>query len=147
LLEITVDDLAIFAKEPIDDDKAEAMIAYAVARAQLHAPCINDEDFAYTDAAKAILLDAILRWNDSGSGALSQISQTAGVFGNVQTFDTRQQRPSLFRPSEIVELQRLCKSSGGPRAFEVDSTPPGAGVPADFTDDGCGMWWNYGWQP
>lgn len=104
---ITVDDLTPFADIP--QAKAEAMIADALAMASRVAPCITATDFAYPDAAKAILRGAILRWHDAGSGAFQ--SQTAGPFG-VQV-DTRQQRRSMFWPSEINDLQALCDSNGG----------------------------------
>ena len=102
---ITVDDLVPFADIP--QAKAEAMIADAMAMASRVAPCLNDADFAYTDAAKAILRGAILRWHESGTGAFQQ--QTAGPFG-VQV-DTRQARRGMFWPSEISDLQALCGSS------------------------------------
>lgn len=117
------DDLAPFAE--IDDAKAALMIADALARAALIAPCINDDDFAYEAAAKAIIRGAILRWHDSGSGALTQESETTGPFATSKTVDTRQgERRSLFWPSEINDLERLCKAFTG--AYAVD-TAPGAG--------------------
>lgn len=102
---ITPSDLTPFADIPLA--KAEAMIADALAMAARVAPCINDADFAYPDAARAILRGAILRWHESGSGALQ--SQTAGPFG--MQLDTRQQRRSMFWPSEITDLQALCGTS------------------------------------
>lgn len=98
-------DLTPFAE--IDATKAQAMIDDALALAARVAPCINDETFECAAAAKAILRGAILRWNDSGSGALQ--AQTAGPFG--QTLDTRQVRKGMFWPSEIEQLQELCSLS------------------------------------
>ena len=115
---LTPSDLAPFAS--IEDAKAHAMIEDALAMAARVAPCITDADFAYPDAARAILRGAILRWNDSGTGAVQQ--QTAGPFG--QTIDTRQQRRGMFWPSEITELAKLCADSTSGRAFEVDTAPP-----------------------
>ena len=63
-----------------------------------------------TAAVRAILRGAVIRWNDSGSGALQ--AQTAGPFG--QTHDTRQERRGMFWPSEIVPLQSFCVDA--PRA-------------------------------
>ena len=100
-------DLAPFAT--IADDKAQAMIADAEAMAVLAAPCITAVGFAHADAVKAILRGAVLRWNESGTGALQ--AQTAGPFG--QTLDTRQERRGMFWPSEIVQLQNLCADSQG----------------------------------
>jgi hypothetical protein len=104
---LTVDDLAPFAT--IDAAKAEAMIDDAEAMALLAAPCIAADGFAYGTAVKAILRGAVLRWNDSGSGALQ--AQTSGPFS--QTLDTRQERRGMFWPSEIVALQSLCVDSQG----------------------------------
>ena len=104
---LNVNDLAPFAT--IEFAKAEAMIDDAEAMALLAAPCIATEGFAHTTAVRAILRGAVLRWNESGSGALQ--SQTAGIFG--QTLDTRQERRGMFWPSEIVALQNLCGTTAG----------------------------------
>ena len=104
---LTVEDLAPFAD--IESVKANAMIDDAEAMALLAAPCIAGDGFAYGSAVKAILRGAVLRWNDSGSGALQ--AQQAGPFG--QTLDTRQERRGMFWPSEIVSLQSLCADSQG----------------------------------
>jgi hypothetical protein len=102
---LIVDDLQVFSPD-IDPVKAQGMIDDATAMAVLAAPCINDAGFTNTDAVRAILRRAILRWNDAGSGALS--AQTAGPFG--QTIDTRQPQRGMFWPSEIQQLQSLCVS-------------------------------------
>jgi hypothetical protein len=93
----------------IDPLKADAMIEDAEAMAVLVAPCIAAAGFAHAAALKAILRGAILRWNDSGTGAIQ--AQTAGPFG--QTLDTRQERKAMFWPSEIEQLQNLCSDLGG----------------------------------
>lgn len=103
---LTPDDLAPFAPD-IDTEKAQVMIEDAIATAAVIAPCILSEDFVHEAAAKAILRAAILRWNDSGSGAVTQVS--AGSFQ--QTIDNRNPRKSMFWPSEIVDLQKLCNIS------------------------------------
>lgn len=118
---VTLDPLDLEPFAEIPSAKAEEMITDALALAARVAPCILTEEFEYTDAARAILRGAILRWNDSGSGAVSQ--QTAGPFS--QSLDTRQQRRSMFFPSEIDELQALCGSPVG-RAFEIDTMPTDA---------------------
>src|SRR5689334_9425918 len=114
---LTVDDLLPFAD--VDPVKAEAMIEDAEAMAVLAAPCILGAEFTNQAAVKAILRGAIIRWNDSGSGALTQ--QTAGPFG--QTLDTRQERRGMFWPSEIVALQNLCQPVGG-GAYTVSLAGP-----------------------
>lgn len=119
-VQISTEDLAPFAT--IADDKAEAMIADALALAKQIAPCIAQDEFAYADAAKAVIRGAILRWNEAGTGALAQ--RTAGPYSEV--LDTRQTRRAMFWPSEIEQLQSMCASSAS-GAFAVD-TAPGATV-------------------
>lgn len=120
---IEVTDLQAFASD-INTVKADAMIEDAEAMALLAAPCLDydDDDYDLTDnqqlAVKAVLRGAILRWNDAGTGAFQQ--QTTGPFG--VTVDTRQQRRGMFWPSEIEQLQNICKDDsmdGG--AFSVDT--------------------------
>lgn len=119
-LTITPDDLEPFAE--IDVGKAVAMIDDALAMAAMVAPCILEDDFAQDGAAKAIIRGAILRWNDAGTGAYQQKS-----VGSVQvSMDTRTERRSMFWPSEITQLQRLCETSRS-GAFTIDTTPPAAG--------------------
>lgn len=113
---ITVDDLLPFAPN-IDEGKAEAMIEDALALAARVAPCILDPTFEHEGAARAILRGAILRWNDSGSGAV--VSQAAGPFS--QTIDTSQVRRSMFWPSEITDLQELCGKPLSSRAYSLDT--------------------------
>lgn len=117
---LNVVDLEPFAT--IETAKANAMIEDAEAMALLAAPCIAANGFAYGTAVKAILRGAVLRWNDSGSGALQ--AQTAGPFG--QTLDTRQERRGMFWPSEIVALQSLCASSQG-GSYSVSLAGPDRG--------------------
>lgn len=113
---ISVSDLEPFAV--IEDDKAQAMVDDALAMAARVAPCINDDDFAYPEAARAILRGAILRWHEAGNGALQ--SQTVGPFG--QVLDTRVQRRSMFFPSEITDLQGLCAGDDVTgKAFSIDT--------------------------
>lgn len=117
---LTVDDLSPFAT--IDPVKAQAMIDDALAMAARAAPCILEDTFTGQAALKAILRGAVIRWNDSGSGAMQ--SQTAGPFG--VTLDTRQQRRGMFWPSEIDALRDLCQGAETSGAFSVDTTPTGS---------------------
>jgi hypothetical protein len=119
-------DLAPFAS--IDDVKAQAMIDDALALAARVAPCILDATFTYDGAAKAIIRGAILRWNDAGSGALQ--SETAGDYS--YTRDTRQPRRGLFWPSEIEQLQDLCKGEQTSGAFSIDTAGTTITIHADI---------------
>lgn len=115
---LEIDDLTPFAT--IDDDKAEAMVADAIALAALYAPGLADEDSLSAQqlaAAKAVLREAVLRWNDIGSGALS--TQTAGIY--TQVVDTRQPRRGRFSPSEISALQKICVEPTNGGAFSIDT--------------------------
>jgi hypothetical protein len=113
-------DLVPFAT--IDTAKADAMIADAEAMATVAAPCIAEGTFTAAKKAvvKAILRAAILRWNESGAGA--KTSRTA--LGYSETIDTTNPRKGLFWPSEIEQLQALCKTADDERsAFNVDTVP------------------------
>lgn len=117
---------------PADLQSAElvdVMIAGANAKALRVAPCLG-WDGSVTDQpapseeqlaeAKLVLIGAVKRWADAGSGALQ--SQTAGPFA--QTLDTRQRTGYHLWPSEITDLQGIC--SGGPagrQAFSIDTAP------------------------
>lgn len=100
-------DLEPFAT--IDEAKAIAMIEDAEATAATVAPCITESGFLEDDTrvayVRAVIRGAVLRWNESGSGAYQ--AQTAGPFG--VTMDTRQERRGMFWPSEIEQLQEACK--------------------------------------
>ena len=134
---ITLSDLSPFAD--IADDKALAMIEDALARAARVAPCITSTDFAYENAARAIIRGAILRWNEAGTGALSQRSESTGPYAHSESVDTRQQRKMLFWPSEITELQELCRNdSDDSGAFSVDTV----GCSTLFHTDICSV--NFG---
>ena len=127
---LTPDDLTPFAE--IDEAKAQAMIDDALALAARVAPCITDADFEFADAAKAILRAAILRWNDSGSGAVTQ--QTAGPYS--QSYDNRSERRSLFWPSEIDALRDLCREGATTgQAFTIETAPLTSIV---FEEEVCG---------
>lgn len=134
-------DLTPFAE--IDTEKAEQLIADAEAMAKLVAPCLKDPEFLEEEdlvlAAKAILRGAILRRNESGSGAITQ----AGAAGFQITTDTRSPVRSWFWPSEVAQLRELCAEFSGARedqAFMVGMVPevePGLRSRPD-------LWFQYG---
>jgi hypothetical protein len=133
---ITPDDLEPFAPG-ISEDKAEAMIEDALALAYMVAPCLAEEDLdpATEAAAKAILRGAILRWNESGQGGVSQL--TALGFG--QTFDNRVDRKAMYQPAEIEALQKLCADPAGDygKAWSYDTLSAGS-----IHDQACSL--NFG---
>lgn len=100
------------------------MVDGANARASRVAPCLADTTTPPTSdqlaEAKLVLLGAVKRWAEAGSGALQ--SQTAGPFG--MTVDTRQRTGFNLWPSEIQELQAICSTgSVGREAFSFDTAP------------------------
>lgn len=124
---LTPADLEPFAT--ISTAKAAEMIEDALGLAEIHAPCINDPEFAHRRAAKAILRGAILRWHEAGAGAA--VSKTAGIYG--QTVDTRQPRKAMFFPSEIDQLKKLCRPEGADDgAFSIDLLPQQTVTHADI---------------
>jgi len=73
--------------------------------------------------AKLILAGAIQRWSEAGSGAVSTKSVMTGPYMETNTVDTKQRTGFNFWPSEITQLQELCKSGGTATAFTVDTAP------------------------
>lgn len=122
----------------------QTMVDGANAKASRVAPCLTwaDEDETHPAPtadqlaeAKLVLIGAVKRWSETGSGALS--AQVAGPFQ--QTVDTRQRTGFNLWPSEIEGLQEICRavgSGGTGRAFEVDTMPADAGV------YGVDYWWS-----
>lgn len=119
---LTFDVTDLYAYLPTADaDRLGAMVEDALALATLAAPCLGDVDLsaAKEAQARAVIRSAIVRWYESGSGAVQ--TQQAGPFS--QTIDTRQQRRSMFWPSEIAALRGICAATVPGRAFEIDPTP------------------------
>jgi hypothetical protein len=125
---ITTDDLPASLQTV---ELVATMLAGANAKASRVAPCLTwtGEPDSTTPApsdgtlaeAKLILIGAIKRWAEAGSGALQ--AQNAGPFG--VTLDTRQ-KSSGYRlwPSEITDLQDICKTpddAPGRQAFSIDT--------------------------
>lgn len=123
---ITVTDLPASLQSA---ELVESMVAGANAKASRVAPCltwdgtVTDQPAPTADQlaeAKLVLIGAVRRWADAGSGAVS--SQTAGPFG--QTIDTRQRTGYNLWPSEITDLQAICSTGAtGRAAFSLDTAP------------------------
>ena len=94
----------------------------AEAMALLAAPCLSGALSAGQSAGlRAILREALMRWKDVGTGAVTQ--QQAGPW--MQSIDTTKQRRGMFWPSELEQLRALC-GTRTLRAFEIDTMPPDA---------------------
>lgn len=127
-------DLAPFAV--IEPAKADALIAAAEARAMLAAPCLKTVvlDAAGQAALVAILRDVVLRWNDTGAGAVT--TESAGPW--TRTVETRGVSAGKYWPAEIADLQKLCGAAGRRRrAFEIDTTP---GWASGYTWESPDVW-------
>jgi hypothetical protein len=75
-------------------------------------------------------LGAIIRWSKAGSGGVQTVQQGAGPYQQMITTDSTVRAGYKLWPSEITDLQEICAGDGGPKAFEVDTMPTGAGVSA-----------------
>ena len=140
--------LIVVADLPASLQSAElvdAMVAGANAKASRVAPCLvvalaaTEPTDAQTDAlaeAKLVLIGAVQRWSEAGSGALQ--SQTAGPYG--MTVDTRQRTGFNLWPSEISDLQAICKGLSdevtGRQTFSVDT----AGAYGTVHAEGCSLY-------
>lgn len=122
--DIPADVLAKFS-----DTAIPTVFAGLNAAARRVAPCLVGEDVdpGKLDEAKLILLGAITRWSQAGSGAFQQ--QTAGPFAVVT--DTRQRGGYRLWPSEITDLQTICKGEDAGKAYSVD-TVSDCGVHAEI---------------
>lgn len=99
-------DLQAFRPD-INTTQAMAMIDDATALAVAHAPGILAAGFTGDAAVKAILRRAILRWDDAGSGAVTQ--ESMGPFS--RTVDTSQPQRGVFLKSEVDQLRGLTTSA------------------------------------
>lgn len=120
----------IIGADDLPDDVAgnamsEVWVEGANARASRVAPCLGGTDPGPTEdqlaEARLILIGAVIRWSEAGSGALQSQTQTAGPFTSETTLDTRQRTGFNLWPSEIRQLQDICKNGGKPKAFSVDT--------------------------
>lgn len=119
---ITIDDLPADVVDKIDSKVLQSMIDGLNGKAIRVAPCLADDKDPSPELlaeAKLILLSAFQRFADAGAGALTQMG--AGSF-QVST-DTRQRSGYNLWPSEIADLQELCKESRAGKAFNIDVTP------------------------
>ena len=108
-------------------EMVELMVAGANARAARVAPCLSwtgtpveepAPSAAQIDEARLVLVGAVKRWVEAGSGAWQ--SQQAGPFG--VTTDTRQRTGFNLWPSEIEALQDICSTGrAGRESFSIDT--------------------------
>lgn len=121
-------DLPAKVVSQLEDDELETMLAGLNAKASRVAPCLTATDPAPTDdqlaEAKLILLGVVKRWAEAGSGAFTQKMETTGPYTNMATVDTRNRTGYNLWPTEISQLQDLCRTTENSRsAFAVDTAP------------------------
>lgn len=102
---------------------AELWVNGANARASRVAPCLAGTNPVPTEdqiaEAKLVLIGAVTRWSQAGAGSYQ--SQNAGPYGF--TLDTRQRTGFNLWPSEITQLQDICKTGYEASAFAYDTVP------------------------
>lgn len=105
---------------------AQMWVDGANARAARVAPCLAlsnpDPTIEQVAEARLVLVGAIMRWSQAGPGAVQ--TRAAGPFS--ETLDTRQRTGYNLWPSEIKQLQDICKSGTQGAAFAVDTVQSGA---------------------
>ena len=120
---LTVEDLPSAVVDAVDPSLLNAMVAGVNGQASRVAPCLAAADAAFgaRDEARLILIGAVKRWAEAGSGAYQQ--QAAGPF-SVTTY-TRQRSGYALWPSEIVQLEALCRATGsGTSAYMLSLAGP-----------------------
>lgn len=146
LVNITYDDLVPFAPD-LKKEKADAMIEDVLARAVSHAPQIADNslDEQQAQAGKGILRRVILRWNDSGSGAVTQSTTSAGPYSQSQTVDNKSGHKKLFYEDELADLKALGQEVPSMRgkAFSIDMSKSRVGTNA-VLQPGHPFWFQFG---
>lgn len=123
-VEIGPNDLGFI--QNLDTARALWVISSTVSRAAQLAPCILSGDLpdGEAEAAKAVLLDAIVRRYENTPG-LNRTRQA----GDLTESADATKLPVLFWPSEITELQNICRGvsaatpSPGP-LFSFADAPP-----------------------
>lgn len=137
-----------------DDVASNAMsqiwVDGANARASRVAPCLAAEDTPPTDdqlaEAKLVLIGAVTRWAQAGAGAFQ--AQTVGAFG--VTVDTRQRGGYNLWPSEITQLEDICKNGAESSAYSFDTVPCGAyhsPICSIYFGGACSCGASIAWQP
>lgn len=98
--------------------QATEWIDGAIQLASIEAPCLMSDNFRYDKAAKLIIMQAIRRWLDAGSGAFTNAG--AGPFSI--GVDTRSVQTAGFSDKEKTQLRKMCGSDTS-QAFTIDTTP------------------------
>lgn len=99
----------------------------AWAKATSVAPCIALDTFPPDNKPEkaaeltAILRGIILRWHQVQSGSVQSQSRMAGPYQQQISLNPQPRRGWALQPSEVLDLQGLCKRQG--QAFSFDTIP------------------------
>lgn len=110
------------------------MVSGANAQARRVAPCLTASDPApspdQVNEAKLVLFGAVSRWVQAGSGALVSRSETKGPFSESEQYASLSTTSTGYRlwPSEIAQLQDICKNGDESAGVFSINTAPGTGV-------------------
>lgn len=118
------------------EDFIAAMVSGANAQAARVAPCLaattdSGPSPAQVDEAKLVLLGAVSRWVQAGSGALVSRSETKGPFSESEQYASGTVAASTgYRlwPTEIAQLQDICKNGDDSTGVFSVNTAPGIGT-------------------
>ena len=126
-------DLPARVVSQLESDELDTMLNGLNAKAVRVAPCLGwtgvdaDHPVPSDDVlaeAKLILLGIVKRWAEAGSGAFTQKTETTGPYSSMQTVDTRQRTGYNLWPTEITQLQDLCRTADSTAtAFSIDTAP------------------------
>lgn len=120
--------------DDVSSETVDDYIADVWARALSVVPVIADELWPpkpeKAASIKAILRGIILRWHEAQSGAATGRSNTAGPYAQALQLDARPKRGYTLMPSEVVDLQRVCRTKGA--MFTVSTMPDDSGPPQHF---------------
>jgi hypothetical protein len=136
VIELTRQDLLPFAPS-ITEEQAQPLIAGTLARAAIKAPCILDDAFAYQDAAKDILMAAVLRRFMATGGAV-----TKAAVGSV-SIEYAGATDGGLSSGDILELQEMCRQQAGTIASApaCDYSFPVASDWPDPVERAVVVWW------
>lgn len=115
---ILVTDISPEFANLVSPELLQIMVDGANASASRVAPCLESPTPDQLAEARLILIGAVIRWTQAGSGAVVQHS--ASAFS--ETIDTRQKGGYNLWPSDITRLQDLCGSDTR-SAFSIDTVP------------------------
>lgn len=120
VVEVTVPDIQRHLSK-VPTERIQAVIDGTLARAAVVAPCIIDAGFTYADAAKDILIDAIVARLRRGAGAPRRVTVDDG---SVEYEPGAKPLPA----SVITDLQDLCgryteSRAGSEPAFSFPASP------------------------